>query len=105
MKIFNGIKVENATELPFDIDGLRHFKLKSDPGKMVGRGRHAALPKGVSIKGWEDVHSVVDPGGVQTRSVCFLKKKARATMCSLLKAKTRCVSPARKRQPSLDVLL
>ena len=50
MKIFNGIKVENATELPFDIDGLRHFKLKSDPGKMGGHGRHAALPKGVSIK-------------------------------------------------------
>ena len=35
MKIFDGIKVENATELPFDIDGLHHFKLKSNPGKMM----------------------------------------------------------------------
>lgn len=35
MIIFEGLKVEYVTELPFDIDGLRHFKLKSDPAKMM----------------------------------------------------------------------
>ena len=35
MKIFEGLKIENVTELPFDIDGLHQFKLMSDPAKMM----------------------------------------------------------------------
>ena len=33
------VSVENATELPFDINGSCHFKLKSDPGKMMNSSK------------------------------------------------------------------
>lgn len=44
------------------------------PAKMVGCGRPGALPKGISIKGWEDARGVADPGCPHLKCL-FLKEK------------------------------
>lgn len=66
MEFFDDIEFENVRELLFNVDGLRHFQMTCNP---CGHGKRGAHLIGANTEGSEEGRAVVDPRGVQTRSV------------------------------------
>lgn len=84
MELFQGITIEYVAELPHDIDGLRHLRLKSEPKKMMASSKDSRPWQTWCTSNWNQ-HA-----GFRRRARCGGSWRCPNPQCIFRKEKSSC---------------